>query len=382
MIGLLPALGLGLRDLHASGQLGRLVGHEFKAYAKAFGGRALWCSYRTVSQEAEAIQEIGWALDGSDRGWLSLLPKGEGWPPFAWALVLPVARRTAIRRCRGLRVLSLTGALPALVAQRLWGMPYVLQVGYDAPAVARAHGKPLRACLLWAFERWAVRRAQGVVFASEVLRARVGALAKGQITVIPNGVDLEAFRPRWRPNSGHSPKRVAYVGRLSREKRLPALVEACQRLHAELHCFGEGPLRPLLSGQPWVRLHGAVPHESLPKRLAAMDLFCLPSATEGSPKALLEAMACGLPAVVSRPVAEAVLLRDEVFPPPFGIADGDLTESLSALLDPVTANLFSALGRAFVQARHDLKKTLAAEVAFVQNVLDGAHGQAGQKTAG
>ena len=45
---------------------------------------------------------------------------------------------------------------------------------------------------------------------------------------------------------------------------------------------------------------GAVPHEGLGGWYSAADLFCLPSRAEGHPNALVEALACGTPAVATR----------------------------------------------------------------------------------
>jgi len=49
-----------------------------------------------------------------------------------------------------------------------------------------------------------------------------------------------------------------------------------------------------------VIFHGHVPHESVPDFLRGCDIFVFSSATEGMPSAVLEAMACGLPAVITK----------------------------------------------------------------------------------
>ena len=48
-----------------------------------------------------------------------------------------------------------------------------------------------------------------------------------------------------------------------------------------------------------VKFYGSVPHDSLPDLYQRSDFFILPSLSEGNPLALLEAMACGLPIIVS-----------------------------------------------------------------------------------
>jgi glycosyltransferase involved in cell wall biosynthesis len=49
-----------------------------------------------------------------------------------------------------------------------------------------------------------------------------------------------------------------------------------------------------------VTFHGAVNHDSVIKLLRRADVFCYPTSSEGFPKVVLEALACGLPIVTTR----------------------------------------------------------------------------------
>ncbi len=103
---------------------------------------------------------------------------------------------------------------------------------------------------------------------------------------------------------------VGYVGRLSEEKGLRFLIEAISLLNED-----NAPSRLLLIGDGCQRLQleRFAEEKSLKERvifagfqrqvenwLPALDVFVLPSLTEGTPMALLEAMAQGLPVVASR----------------------------------------------------------------------------------
>src|SRR5262249_7275370 len=153
-------------------------------------------------------------------------------------------------------------------------------------------------------ERIGLRLAAAVIVTTEDLRAHVATLAPvDRIHLIPNGVDLRLFGPSER-RAGQG--RILYVGRFSEEKNLSTLIKAAgllgSRLPNRLVMIGTGSLRETLeaesraAGVP-VEFPGVVDHRLIPEWMKAADVFVLPSFTEGHPKALIEAMASGVPAV-------------------------------------------------------------------------------------
>jgi glycosyltransferase involved in cell wall biosynthesis len=158
--------------------------------------------------------------------------------------------------------------------------------------------------------------------------------AREQLVWMPNPVDVAVFRPAtpserlaWRAGHGlAADARVAvYVGRLSREKGLPGLlkgfaVAARQVPDSVLLLVGDGPIRADLEalaaelalepGQ--IRFAGRAAISDVPGWLTAADAFALTSPSEGFPCALVEAMAAGLPSVVSAIPANLQLIEDGV----------------------------------------------------------------------
>ncbi len=136
-----------------------------------------------------------------------------------------------------------------------------------------------------------------------------------KISVVPNGVDSERFRPdpvrrgRKRAELGIADDETVLItiGRLVVEKDYPCLLKAAAELHGQGHKLrllfaGDGPERAALESLA-AELNLAertcllgVRHD-IPELLNAGDVFCLSSRTEGAPMSIIEAMASGLPVV-------------------------------------------------------------------------------------
>lgn len=102
------------------------------------------------------------------------------------------------------------------------------------------------------------------------------------------------------------PLRLVFAGRLVYYKGLQLALRALRASasNATLTVFGDGPLRSSLQRlarrlglDAVVRFRGWVDREELLQRYAEFQVFILPSLHDSGPQALVEAMACGLPAI-------------------------------------------------------------------------------------
>lgn len=176
------------------------------------------------------------------------------------------------------------------------------------------------------------KNAAALVACSEGLKARaLRFLPEAQIEVIPNGVDLERFRPPGtepradRGRAASRPLRLLTVGRLSVTKRLPLLIEAVRLLHDEgcnvcLTVVGGGALevelRRMMGNRGLrdaVTLTGRREAQAMPAIYRDHDVFVSASAQEGMSNAMLEAMASGLPLVATRCEGVDELIADNGF---------------------------------------------------------------------
>jgi glycosyltransferase involved in cell wall biosynthesis len=193
------------------------------------------------------------------------------------------------------------------------GLPYVVSLqGPDVPGFEDRYRLVYR--VLTPFIRQVWRRAAAVLAISQRHRALAWQTIPGlPIDIIYNGVDLSQFTPvDHAARAAGAPVRILCAARLIERKGQHHLLAAAQVLkargidHFTLVFAGTGDFEPALRQQAeqsglaaHVEFLGFVPRTAMPDVYAQADIFCLPSFNEGMSMALLEAMASGLPVVVT-----------------------------------------------------------------------------------
>jgi len=201
------------------------------------------------------------------------------------------------------------------------GIPVARMLGI--PIISTCHGfitNNVKLGIYNALDRMALRYAHKIIAVSEEIKAglvKVG-IRESIIKVIQNSVETNNDTIISRSNRNEirsilnlqdNELVIGYVGRLSEEKGLRYLIDAISllneaRLTVRLLLIGDGPQRLHLENyaeeislKKQIEFTGF--QSQIDKWLPALDIFVLPSLTEGTPIALLEAMANGLPAVAS-----------------------------------------------------------------------------------
>ncbi len=183
---------------------------------------------------------------------------------------------------------------------------YLGDARLDREELAWLHGRRLRELEL----------ADRVVVPSEHIAATLVRLGtpRDRVRVIPYAADCRRFRPAADKHHGASCT-FLFAGGISQRKGIKYLLQAWRRIRRpgwRLQLLGPlprelGPLRPYLDE---VEPLGQVAHAEMPARMARADVFVFPSLFEGSAVVTYEALACGLPSVVT-PGAGSVV-RDGV----------------------------------------------------------------------
>jgi glycosyltransferase involved in cell wall biosynthesis len=222
----------------------------------------------------------------------------------------------------------------ALALRRLTGLRYLVRVcGPDIPGFERRYSAlyPLLTPLIRSIWRGAQTVVAKCAGEADMIRAVDRSVP---ISLVPNGVDVDVFRPgEGLPSEG--PLRVLCVGRLIERKGQHYLIQAVKRLADDdvdlmLELVGTGDalqsnrrLATALGIVERVQFVGYIPREQMPARYAAAHVFVLPSYNEGMSVATLEAMAAGLPVVVTRTGGTVELVEEGLNGLTFDWADVD-----------------------------------------------------------
>ena len=252
-----------------------------------------------------------------------------------------------------------------------------------------------RRLFLLAAERVASACAHVVVCNSESLQERaftLGIASSAKLRLLgggsSKGVDLRRFSPgksRVRALLGwtESAPVVGYVGRLTRDKGIPELVEAFESIlgaepEARLLLVGwfdasedalDIHLRAWIDRHPRIHCTGYV--EDTAPFYRAMDVMVLPTWREGFPNVVLEAQATGIPVVTTISTGA----RDSVLPEvtglliPPGYPQAICAAVLKLLHDPTMRRRMGAAARAWVREHYLERRVLRLTTDFYWRLL-------------
>jgi glycosyltransferase involved in cell wall biosynthesis len=218
-----------------------------------------------------------------------------------------------------------------------------------------------------------------------------------KVKVIPNGVDLERFHPRWPDRRLQQELRltpenpvVGIVAALRPEKNHPLFLRAAALVRRELPqtrflIVGDGPQRGALESlaaelsiSEVVRFLGT--RHDVPELLSLVDLLVLTSHIEANPISILEAMAAEKPVVATRvgSVAETVLVGQTGYLVAPGDAGGIAQRVTELLRDRPRAAAMGRAGRERVIANWSIDRTVEG----YQDLIAGIYAAKARRTSG
>ena len=210
-----------------------------------------------------------------------------------------------------------------------------------------------------------------------------------KVRIIPNGVDVEKFHPRWASQSLQrkfaitpgSPV-VGIVAALRPEKNHELFLQAAKLIHRSLPSatfliVGDGPRRVALESlarelglSDAVRFVGT--RSDVPEALSLIDVFLLTSHMEANPASILEAMACEKPVVATRvgSVPETVIDGRTGYLAPPGDAYEFAERTLELLCHPDHAALLGRAGRENVIAHWSVQRMVEGYQDLIADIYE------------
>lgn len=234
-------------------------------------------------------------------------------------------------------------------------------------------------------KRLLATRTDRIVAVSDAVRSasvRVDRIPPGNVMVIPNGIDLEHFRPVARTPSTRT--RFLAVGRLVEQKGFDILLDALAICRdtlptATLTIVGDGPMRAELEEQARAfhladRVAFLGFRRDCADRYHAADIFVAPSRWEGLGIAAIEASASGLPVIASAVDGLQEVVRDQetgILVPP-----NDPSALARALVDlardPARQVLLGHAGRRHIERNFDIQRVVERYERLYEQLVSGS----------
>ncbi|CAN2040228.1 Group 1 glycosyl transferase [Candidatus Magnetomoraceae bacterium gMMP-15] len=223
-----------------------------------------------------------------------------------FASFLSTLNKSKLINCKLIRSNQMSGAWAGAILAKRLGVPFILRCGYIlSKNYAKEHKDNLIHNIIFhALEQWAAKIADAVIVSypgAKQFFVEQHGISPQKIHILGNPINIKNFRPL-----NLEPARdVISVGRFTNSKNLHSLIHACKLTNSSLTLLGNGPLKSDLKRLAYeinadVDFHKPIQNDKVPQLLAKHRIFVLPSLYEGNPKALLEAMSCGLPCIASR----------------------------------------------------------------------------------
>ena len=250
----------------------------------------------------------------------------------------------------------------------------IVRTGYSQSLNALNAGK--RSKLIEQFERVIYNYCDAGFVTSKkqknYLQERYG-LKNGKMALLPNYINTELFRPYAKVSKYKN--RIIFVGRLDKEKNLFNLIRSLGQTHITLDIVGDGPLKEELTklcGKLNITINflGTFPNNGLPNILNRYRIFVQPSLFEGLPKALMEAMSCGLACTATDVDGNRELIQDNITGLLSKTDASSLNKPIVRLMnDTQLQNKLGQNGRQFIIDNYSIQSQIKNEIAVYEKLI-------------
>lgn len=312
---------------------------------------------------------------------ITFLTKPPYMPNLVFSILAPFIYLRLFRTADIFKTNQIYGWWTAYISAKLTGKPFLLRCGFILSLnYERKHGSTLITKIIKFQERIAFRQANHIIVTTQAMKdflLQFYHVLEEMVSVVPNSVDVTQFTPAMQEL--HSVKtRICFVGSMKQAKNPLELLEAFSLVQVpEVHLtmIGGGVLRPQIEAKIQkeklnVELLGAVPNQELPDIMRSCALFVMASLWEGHPKALIEAMSCGLPVVAYDSPGINSIIKHNINGLLSACNPNSLASTLTnALIDECLRNRIGRAARQYVLEHYSLETVTALEEEIYSQIL-------------
>ena len=367
-VALIFSHGIGLRTWFKAGFFDREIDY-YRELAAAVGNVVFLTYDKSDPAKSEDMPEISP---------ISVVFNGRWVNHRIFGLLAPLLKYRTLRGVDVIKTNQLFGSWTGLLLKWTLRKPLLARCGYVwSLNVRRSGASRWRYRITKFIEGFVLKRSNAIAvpdqFALNYLSELHG-ISEEKFTILPNFVDTKRFTPA--ELSGRSSNGFLFVGRLSEEKRPGLAIAAAARVpEAQLDVVGTGAelgnVQPIVDGLDNVELRGALPHTEVSEAMSGALALVITSRYEGSPKAVIEAMASGLPVIAVKAPGLTEIIVDGVNgllvePEPEALAD-----AMQKLISDKDLWLkLSAGGRQMAVDNYSKSSVLSKEVALLDRLMN------------
>lgn len=263
---------------------------------------------------SETVNKVFWFTYGTDdkaiendlHGNIEIVPMPQVFNSrigmYLYSLLLPFVHGRILRGVNILKTNQMSGSWTAVIAKILYRKALIVRTGFTWSLFFQNENTgTFKKHIICLIERMAYLFSDGIIVSSgnDMNYIKEKYTLKGMCKIISNYVETDIFRPG---HKGKIPDSICFVGRLIEQKNLFSLLKSLVGTPYMLNIVGSGEQREALmkfaaENGINVKFTDNIPNHNIPELLNVHEVFVLPSFYEGTPKVLLEAMACGLPCI-------------------------------------------------------------------------------------
>lgn len=199
-------------------------------------------------------------------------------------------------------------------------------------------------------------------------------IPRTKILTICNSINLTNFKPLTLKKEYD----LMFLGRLERSKNIELIVSVINKVSLKTLIIGKGSLAPIIekaiSNNPMIEWKERVDNIELPVYFNKSKCYLVLSEYEGNPKALLEAMACGIAVIGTNVPGTRECIQNNVN----GILidkdpDKIATEVFNVCHDPQKASLLGNNALSWIREEGDATKNIMKEIQFYSTIISSSH---------